>query len=200
MVSHMMARVEGICAHLPLDARDGVDLVGVRSGSGKSLGWPRVETILCGCLDIQSARSRRGKHFVPALPPPLAAFGWRLKHSVNLTETRQPQRPHTSINLHRNFLGKPELAYGKKRVSLPRKQVNCISSPSFSLAYPCVLISRYSGFRIVWCWAWHRFISSQNTSPEGPQNLQFPLAISISYFGRFLAVSRFCSFPTKTYV
>ena len=46
MKSHMIARFEGACAHLPLRARDGVDLVGVRSGSGKSLGCPRVDTML----------------------------------------------------------------------------------------------------------------------------------------------------------
>lgn len=46
MQSHRIERFEGVCAHLPLRARDGVDLVGVRSGSGKSLGCPRVETIL----------------------------------------------------------------------------------------------------------------------------------------------------------
>ena len=46
MKSHIIARFEGICAHFPLRARDGVDLVGVRSGSGNSLGCPRVETIL----------------------------------------------------------------------------------------------------------------------------------------------------------
>jgi len=52
--SHIIARLEGVCAHLPLRARedfDGVDLVGVvfvgeRSGSGNSLGCPRVETML----------------------------------------------------------------------------------------------------------------------------------------------------------
>jgi len=39
-----MERFEGACAHLPLDACDGddvgigIDLVGVKSGSGKSLG------------------------------------------------------------------------------------------------------------------------------------------------------------------
>jgi hypothetical protein len=46
MKSHMIARFEGVCAHFPLRGRDGVDLVGVRSGSGNSLGCPRVETIL----------------------------------------------------------------------------------------------------------------------------------------------------------
>lgn len=52
-----MARVGGACAHFPLRARDGVDdleglddLDGVRSGSGKALGWPRVETMV-GCLE-----------------------------------------------------------------------------------------------------------------------------------------------------
>ena len=48
--SHRMVRFEGVCAHFPLRDRgvdlDGVDLVGVRSGSGNSLGWPRVETIV----------------------------------------------------------------------------------------------------------------------------------------------------------
>lgn len=49
----MSVRVEGACAHFPLRARDGVndlegvdDLEGVRSGSGKALGWPRVETMI----------------------------------------------------------------------------------------------------------------------------------------------------------
>ena len=64
--SHTSERFEGACAHFPLRARDGVDdddldgvddLEGVRSGSGKALGWPRVETMfgsvggaeLCEC-------------------------------------------------------------------------------------------------------------------------------------------------------
>ena len=58
--SHTSERFEGACAHFPLRARDGVDdddLEGVRSGSGKALGWPRVETMfrrvggaeLCDC-------------------------------------------------------------------------------------------------------------------------------------------------------
>lgn len=53
--SHMSVRFEGVCAHEPLraardrdafDGVEGVDLVGVRSGSVNSLGWPRVDTIL----------------------------------------------------------------------------------------------------------------------------------------------------------
>lgn len=47
----MIANVGAECAHFALrSARDGVDdLDGVRSGSGKALGWPRVETMF-GCL------------------------------------------------------------------------------------------------------------------------------------------------------
>lgn len=56
MKSQMMVRFEGVCAHLPLlRARvddlegvlfEGLDFEGVRSGSGNSLGWPRVDTIV----------------------------------------------------------------------------------------------------------------------------------------------------------
>jgi hypothetical protein len=43
MQSQYITRFEGVCAHLPFRDRDGVDLdgvdfVGVRSGSGNSLG------------------------------------------------------------------------------------------------------------------------------------------------------------------
>lgn len=48
----MIVRFEGACAHLVLRVRDGVDdLDGVRSGSGKAFGWPRVETMF-GRLDL----------------------------------------------------------------------------------------------------------------------------------------------------
>jgi len=50
MKSQRMVRFEGVCAHFPLLRErvdlEGVDFEGVRSGSGKSLGWPRVETIV----------------------------------------------------------------------------------------------------------------------------------------------------------
>jgi hypothetical protein len=76
--------VGGACAHFVLRARDGVDdleglvdLDGVRSGSGKALGWPRVETMFgyfegeelyerdelqgrCNCSEAVAGRLRRG--------------------------------------------------------------------------------------------------------------------------------------------
>lgn len=52
-------RFEGVCAHLPLLRlrREGVDFEGVRSGSGKSFGCPRVETIVdCSdCIQMRNA-------------------------------------------------------------------------------------------------------------------------------------------------
>ncbi len=44
MKSHMIARFEGVCAHLPL--RRSAVLLGERGGSGNSWGWERVETML----------------------------------------------------------------------------------------------------------------------------------------------------------
>jgi hypothetical protein len=52
MKSQRIVKFEVVCPHLPLlrRAREGVDLEGVRSGSGKSLGCPRVETMMdCAC-------------------------------------------------------------------------------------------------------------------------------------------------------
>lgn len=46
MKSQMMAKLEGVWAHFPLRASEGVNLDDVRSGSGNSWGWPRVETML----------------------------------------------------------------------------------------------------------------------------------------------------------
>lgn len=51
MKSHRRERLEGVCAHLLLvlrPPREGVDVdfEGVKSGSGNSLGCPRVDTIL----------------------------------------------------------------------------------------------------------------------------------------------------------
>ncbi len=58
MKSHMMARFEGVCAHLPFRALDGIDPEGVRSGSGNSWGCPRVETIFSR-LNIAMANDRK---------------------------------------------------------------------------------------------------------------------------------------------
>jgi hypothetical protein len=76
-----MARFEGACAHVPLRDRDGVDFegvafvdfVGVRSGSGNSPGWPRVETIfaLLVCL-FSLVDVDNGKRCIDTS---LAAFG-----------------------------------------------------------------------------------------------------------------------------
>jgi hypothetical protein len=57
MKSQRSVRFEGVWAHLPLPLRpcdavdlEGVDFEGVRSGSGNSFGWPRVDTMMNGTL------------------------------------------------------------------------------------------------------------------------------------------------------
>lgn len=45
ITSHIKVRFDGVWAHLPLRARVVTCFEGLESASGKSLGWPRVDTI-----------------------------------------------------------------------------------------------------------------------------------------------------------